>query len=787
MELDTKQAWPGHLPRAKVPQGALVRRLVAVTGPSGADIARLNALVARQRRELDKLRSAAAARSVVDLARGMLMEQLGCTPAEAQRQLARLAAESGVTTTELAAQITHQDPPGEPADPGTPSVSLARAAIETAASGNAVASALLGEALGGLGAVAVAIWLTEPDGGLKLVGEAGFGSHEASRWRRLHPDMPALPQQVARDGLETWWPGGPPPGDERPLPGRWRDGAWAGLPLHDAGMALGAMVVCWPEPVTEFPGPLRRQLTSVADVAAQALGIRLSQGDLPADHEAAGVLALLGNLFDECVFARAVRDPGGQVTDFRVDHVSGGFRDPAGRGAADLTGRHLLELYPEALTAGGLFDRCLAALESGEPQRLPEAVAAQAAPGTPPSGIRIARLYDGVVIAWRVAGDAGRLAALLQHAQRLGRIGGWEEDVPGGEVSWTEPTFALFGLPPGDPVPVADLPSHVVAEDVPAVQGFREALLHGRMESAAAFRVVRADDGSVRQIRAYAEPVTDPGGTVIAMRGVYQDVSADYHTRLAFAAAREQLADTEERAAEEHRLAIRLQEAITPRSAAPDELVEAAGLDVAARYRPSGEGNLVSGDWYDTVLLPSKKVLLVVGDIAGHGLDAVTGMVAVRNSLRGLAITGAGPGTLLDWLNSAAAHFTDGVLGTAICGLYDPADRSLCWARAGHLPPILVRDGKAEQLPLPEGLLLGADPDASYAEEVTSLRLGDTLLLFTDGLIERRDESIDDAITSLLRAASRPVGAIGGYADHLLDQAASNTGDDACLVAVRVR
>src|SRR5262249_56300603 len=106
-----------------------------------------------------------------------------------------------------------------------------------------------------------------------------------------------------------------------------------------------------------------------------------------------------------------------------------------------------------------------------------------------------------------------------------------------------------------------------------------------------------------------------------AVRGGCRDVPAESHTRRALAAAREQLADTEERAAEEHRLAIRLQEAITPRSAAGDEPVEAAGLDVAARYRPSGEGSLVSGDWYDTVLLPSKKVLLVVGDIAGHGLD----------------------------------------------------------------------------------------------------------------------------------------------------------------------
>jgi PAS domain-containing protein len=784
-------------------------RLVIVTEPSGGDVVRLNALVARQRRELDRLRSQAAARSIVDLARGMLMEQLGCTSAEAQRQLARLARESGISATELAAQITRKRPPSRAPEPGAHQISLAGAAVETAASGSAVASALLSEALAPLGAAAVAIWLTEPDGGMALIGEAGFGNHEASRWRRLHPDMRSLPQQVARDGLETWWPAGPPAGDDRPLPGRWRDGAWAGLPLHDAGTNLGAVAVCWPEPVGEFAAPVRRQLVAVADVAAQALGIRLSQGELAAGHEAAGILALLDSLLDGFMFARAVRDPGGQVTDFHIDHVSCGFRDPAGRGAADLTGRHLLELYPEAVSAGGLFDRCLAVLATGEPRQVSgEVIAAQAGPGDPaqraPAGgargavpadaapadaatIRIARLYDGVAIAWRGPNDTSRLAALLQHAQRLGRIGGWEENVRTGEVGWTEAAFALFGLPPGKPLGLADLPAHVLAEDIPVVRGFRAALLQGRMESAAAFRVVRADDGSVRQIRAYGEPVTDPAGTVIAMRGVYQDVSAEFHTRLAFAAAREQLADTEERAAEEHRLAIRLQEAITPRSAARDEPVEAAGLDVAARYRPSGGGSLVSGDWYDTVLLPSKKVLLVVGDIAGHGLDAVTGMVAVRNSLRGLAITGAGPGTLLDWLNRAAAHFTDGVLGTAICGLYDPADRSLRWARAGHLPPILVRDGRAEQLPLPEGLLLGADPDARYTEETATLRLGDTLLMFTDGLIERRDEPIDDALVTLLRAASRPVGDIDGYADHLLAEAAANTGDDACLVAVRVR
>src|SRR5215831_15036374 len=159
MEMTRKQVQPGIRP----PTVPWRERLVIVTEPSGADLVRLTALVARQRRELDQLRSQAAGRSIIDLARGMLMERLGCTPAEAQRQLARLAAESGISAIELAAQITRAEPPGQPPEPGMDHVSLAGAAIETAASGNAVAGALLGEALGGLGAVAVAIWLTEPD------------------------------------------------------------------------------------------------------------------------------------------------------------------------------------------------------------------------------------------------------------------------------------------------------------------------------------------------------------------------------------------------------------------------------------------------------------------------------------------------------------------------------------------------------------------------------------------------------------------------------------------------
>ena len=268
----------------------------------------------------------------------------------------------------------------------------------------------------------------------------------------------------------------------------------------------------------------------------------------------------MDGLLDGFLFAYPARNDAGEVTDFRIEHASDGFRDPEGRGAAELAGRRLLEMYPAAALTGGLFDRCLAALTTGELQHVAGDVTA---------AVRITPLYDGVAIAWRAAEDADRLATLLQHAQRLGRIGGWEENLLTGEVHWTEPTFALFGQEPGVPVPVADLHTHVPTEDVPAVLGFRDTLLREHRESAVAFRVIRADDGSVRQMRAYAEPVADPAGTVTAIRGAYQDVSADYHTQLAFAVAREQLADTEERAEEEHRLALRLQQAITPRSSEP--------------------------------------------------------------------------------------------------------------------------------------------------------------------------------------------------------------------------
>ena len=725
-----------------------------MTANEDAQIARLTAVIARQRRELDDLHGQAAARSVIDLARGILMERLGCSAAEASSQLARISSDAGTTQVQLAAEIAGQSQAeAAPADaersgdqgqePWLAAVALAGAAMELSADGSALAAAMLAETLTATGAVAVAIWIIAPDGAVELAGEAGFGPGEASRWQRMPPGIMALPERSASTAAEFWWPGGRPADDRTPLIGRWATGARAVLPLlTESGRCIGSLEICWPTAIDEFPVPLHRQLRALAGLAAQTLSA-------VSDHRAAWVLGLLDGLHESVLFAPAIRDRSGEAADFRIVHVSQGFRDPAGRSASELTGQSLLEAYPAAAMPGSLFHRAAEVLATGTPQH----VSGEVLGPTVGSGqvaiasVRLARLSDGIAVSLRHAAETDWLATLLGHAQRLGRFGGWEENLATGTVNWTEPMFALFGVPADKPVRLSELHTAVLPDDRPAIESFRTRLLRDKVATASVFRIARRDDDSVRQVRAFAEPVADHQGEVVAVRGAYQDVSTYYHTELALAATRDLLSDAEEWAQEEHRLALRLQQAITPQSS---HLAEAAGLDVAARYRPAGQGHLVSGDWYDTVLLPTRRVMLVVGDVAGHGIDAVTGMVALRNCLRGLAITGAGPASLLAWLNGVACHLTEDIFGTAICGLYDPADGTLRWARAGHLPAVLVRNGQAGLLPQPRGVMLGADAQACYDEATVTLRPGDTLLMFTDGLIERKDKSIDECITALL-------------------------------------
>ena len=760
----------------------------AESGSAQAQIARLMALADRQLEEIAQLRSEATAQTVIDLARGILMERFSCSAAESGSELERIATEAGSAPAELAAQIVgvplNRIMRSEDANSHASGARIAAAATDWEPDAANLAAALLDDALSGTGAVAVAIWLVAPDGAIDMAGQAGFPATEASSWRRMPPGVDVLPGRAIREqtaqGGGIWWPAGRPETDDVPVAGPWATGARVVLPMRRAGSTVGAVEVCWPEPISEFSKPLRRQLLSMADLCAQTLEPSHPDNSSGDQGDSQWILGVVEGLADSVLYAHAVRDGTGEVADFRLAHLSPDFADPGGRSIADLIGASLLGAYPGAALPGGLFDAAVEVLRTGQPRHISDEVIAAHSAGRVTA--RMTRLFGGVLMTLRPASEPERLGVLLSHAERLGRIGGWEELLETGEVYWTSAAFELFGV--SVPVRLSELHRHVPAEDAPSVLAFRDRLLRDKATAAASFRITRTDDGSIRHIRAFAEPIVDAAGQPVAVHGAYQDVSRRYHTEVALAVTRGQLSESEQRAEEEHLLAIRLQEAITPHSS---RLLEAGDLVVAARYRPAGEGHLVSGDWYDAVPLPTGQVLLVVGDVAGHGIDAVTGMVALRNSLRGLAVTGAEPSRLLGLLNNVCAQLTDGVLATAVCAVYDPPTRTLRWARAGHPPIILLRSGCARRLMQPKGLLLGASLDAGYGDATVTLQPGDALLLYTDGLIEQRGTPIDDCLDALVSIASRPVTDIDAFADLLAAEAASDTDDDACLLVVTIR
>ncbi|MGW5849095.1 SpoIIE family protein phosphatase [Streptomyces sp. NPDC055254] len=783
---------------------------------------RLVATVERLRREVLEAQATADGRALIELAKGILIGQLNCTPAAAARQLDLLCREGGMSPLELAADIVNQasrDHVSEIAaefvkrtgtDAGTDRAeadshadapagrySAVSVRLRTAESGmlaaaadtQAVAESLLTNALGPLGATAVAVWTAVPDGSLTLAGHAGFPHGEAARWRHVPPGV----STVARLAL----------GERRlvtlarlksegmPSIGhlQWPDGGRMAVPTGTGGRIHGVLEICWPRPLAPQPPRIERQVEALAELCARTMDTAPPR-DLAAGEavlpDVAELIDLAEGLKDPAIVLTPVLDSEGRLSDFRIRHAGSRFVDPVGRPRGDVNGALLLEAYPTAAGESGLFDIIERVHATGEPfraERMSLTAFVDQIPLTSVADISVSRHGAAVLLIWRIEDETARLANLLQHAQRLGRIGGFEENLATGEITWNAQLYALHGLPAtAPPVRLRDLPGHAHPDDSAALGRFLRAVLRHRRPASVNLRL-RRPDGITRHIRVVAEPVLDADQRLHAVRGAYQDISAQHWTEVALAATRDQLAHTEAESAERNRLALQLQHAIMPPT---PPAIEAPGLRVAVRYRPAETESLVGGDWYDTVVLPSGLILLSVGDVAGHGIEAATGMVVLRNALRGLAVTGAGPAQLLSWLNTVTHHLAKHVTATAVCGLFDPGTRVMRWARAGHLPPVLVRGGGAEVFPLIEGLLLGALPDVTYIERAVQLEPDDTLLMFTDGLVERRDSSVQDSLGHLVTAAAAGAGDLDGRLDRLLADSRSDTDDDTCVIGIQV-
>ncbi|MFE0449274.1 SpoIIE family protein phosphatase [Streptomyces sp. PDY-4] len=798
--------------RPEGPHGGETRLEPPPAGPGGVSAdspaGRLAATVDRLSREVRAAQAEAEGRALIELAKGILVERLGCGPSQAARQLAELTEQAGTTQLEFAVEVINQAArdrmsevtdaflaatrAAEEAGPEPAAVRLraAESAALAADDTQAVAESLLAQALRPLGAVAVAIWAAGADGSLTLAGSAGFSPAEAARWCYVPPDVAT----VARCGLAE------PDGlwitslAERGLPSVGRhhhpDGGRAAVPAGTGGRVHGVLEIVWPDPLPPQPPQIVRQVEALAELCAHTLETGavpdgpVGRQQEPAD--AAELMDLADGLYDPALVLVPHLDAHGNLLDFRIQHVNDRFLDPAGRPRAMVSGALLLEAYPMAAGDSELFQRIERVYATGEPfraRRMNLTALVDQVPLSSVADISVSRHGSGILFIWRIEDESARLASLLQHAQRLGRIGGFEENLLTGEITWNGQLFDLYGRSPSSlPVPLEELPAHAHPDDAVTIGRFLRTLLHHLRPASADFRLQRPD-GVTRHIRVVAEPVLDTDGRLLTTRGAYQDISAQHWTEVALAATRDQLAHTEQHASERDRLTLQLQRAIMPPTQAP---LQVPGLDVAVRYRPAEAEQLVGGDWYDAVVLPSRLVLVCVGDVAGHGIEAATSMVVLRNALRGLAVTGAGPGQLLSWLNIVAHHLTGGITATAVCGLYDPVARTLRWARAGHLPPVLVRGREAAPLPLVRGLLLGAVPEAVYEESEVQLAAEDNLLMYTDGLIERRDRSLEESLTGLLTTAATVPGTLDQRLDRLLTYSKSDTDDDTCIVGLRV-
>jgi serine phosphatase RsbU (regulator of sigma subunit) len=234
--------------------------------------------------------------------------------------------------------------------------------------------------------------------------------------------------------------------------------------------------------------------------------------------------------------------------------------------------------------------------------------------------------------------------------------------------------------------------------------------------------------------------------------------------------------------AEERRVALELQRAILPLH---DEAFDLPGLRTMVRYLPASRAGRVGGDWYITADMPGGHVLIALGDVAGHGLAAAAGMARLRGALAGLAITGSPPERLVGWLNDLVHHVAPEHTASVVAGYFHPPSRTLTWAQAGHPPPVLVRGSWARPLDPPAGVLLGAGND-EYAAAVLALAPGDLLLLYSDGLIERRNRSVEEGLATLsaaVRGINDPERAIDAAVGAL---GSADPEDDTCLVALRV-
>ncbi|MEU4347969.1 SpoIIE family protein phosphatase [Streptomyces sp. NPDC023838] len=807
------------------------------------DVEALARVVARLRSEIAEMAEAAATTAVLERAKGVLMGQAGLSADAAYEELLRRADERGRTLIEecwitLGGTGAEPGPPAAGTTPGGtgpgPGTSAAEEPCEqsgesgesgesegayasapgprrspAAASGDLprpplarlahglsdaghpddVAELLLTVLADATGVDGVMIYRVADGGSLELVGSAGIDKGLAGQWRHIPPLGRVAPLEAIA-GREAVWLEDP----ERDAasyqligdpPERWASRAW--IPVPGDG-ATTVVVGCLRTGEGPFAPRTRSLLQEAVRLCAEPL--HGAEGALAGavDEEVEAVQTILDALSSAAILLTPLYSESGEIEDYRIDAAAPASVDVAGRSGKELVGRRVLETYPTvvgtALWEGYQDALITGTLYEGEPFVYREVTA-----GVPQESlysVRACRLGRRLVVSWVRHDSSARETRRLADMQRLGNLGWAEWNVVTGTMTWSDQVYAIFGRDPSQgPTALEDLPHGLVSEDVPTMTAAVRRLLDGAGAVDQPFRLTTAD--GVRHLRFVAEAQTDADGAAVEVYGFFQDLTVQRGAELALRESERAALVQRGILQAERALAARLQHALLP---IPEQSLRFAGVDVDVAYVPSESGVSVGGDWYSAIELPDKSALFVVGDVAGHGLDAVATMAQLRFTAKGMAITGSPLPDVLARLNALLLHMASGVGGataTMIMARYQPWDHRLTWVRAGHLPPLLVRRGEARFLPLPRGPLLGAVAGSTYEQSSLDLEPGDHLLLYTDGLVEEPGEDIDQGLARLAAGATRLLGE--GPADtlaHVLAARREGRRDDICVLDVHL-
>ncbi|MBI4943638.1 MAG: SpoIIE family protein phosphatase [Actinobacteria bacterium] len=336
---------------------------------------------------------------------------------------------------------------------------------------------------------------------------------------------------------------------------------------------------------------------------------------------------------------------------------------------------------------------------------------------------------------------------LLDQAQRLAAVGSWELDMATGALSVSDELVRQTGLSAAEVgrLGLEGALAHVIhPDDADVVRSALARAVRGEPLDLQV-RFVRPD-GEVRTNRVLGELVESVTGARNRLRGSSQDVTEQLRAvglQAAAAAAREA-------AAREHEIARQLQLSLLPeRWITPDH------LRIATYYRAGVEGVHIGGDWYDVIELGAGRAALVIGDVMGRGVRAAAIMAQLRSSARAYARLDLRPADVLELLDGVVRDLGDEQIVTCLYAVYDPGDRTFTFANAGHLPPLLVTGGSdVRRLADTAGQPLGTGP-FTLAEETVLLTGPATVVLYTDGLVERRDSDIDAGVDALAAVLGR--------------------------------